>query len=187
MLEIALAAIDHEFGRLEEDAAVDLAREPPEIRECKASFVTIRKEGRLRGCIGSLTAHRPLAVDVAANACAAAFRDPRFQPLTERERPAIELSIATLSSLTPISFTSADELHAVLFPGRDGIVLSHHQATATFLPDVWQALPEPHEFIRELRRKAGIAESVPPNRIRVSRYTTQSFGTFSLDPQTGTD
>lgn len=188
LIEIAGAAIGHGFAGGYAEPTMDLDQEPVELRALTASFVTLHKDRELRGCIGSLVARRPLLLDVAANAFAAAFQDPRFPALAITEMPAIEISISVLSALTPITFSTADDLYATLRVGIDGIVLAHRNARATFLPEVWQSLPEPRRFISELRRKAGIAEQVPLTSIAVSRYATQSFGgAANLRAQARTD
>lgn len=188
LIEVADAAIGHGLAGGCAVPTVDLDREPEELRSHSASFVTLHKDGQLRGCIGSLVARQPLLLDVAANAFAAAFRDPRFPALAITERPAIDISISVLSPLTAITFSTDDELYATLRVGIDGIVLTHRNAHATFLPAVWESLPEPRRFINELRRKAGIPEQVPLTSIAVSRYATHSFGgVANLRAQTRTD
>jgi AmmeMemoRadiSam system protein A len=188
LLQIADAAIEFGLEGRRAPQTVNLDQEPEELRELTASFVTLYNAGNLRGCIGSLIPHRPLVSDVAANAFAAAFLDPRFPALSSSERPAIAVSISVLSPLTPIAFVTAEDLYATLRVGIDGIVLSHQNARATFLPEVWGALPDPRAFIRELRLKAGIPEQVPLSNITVSRYATHSFsGVAKLGTQTRTD
>ena len=160
LLAVADAEIARGLAGGHADQAITLELEPEELRGTAASFVTLHKAGALRGCIGSIIARRPLLLDVAANAFAAAFLDPRFPALSMIERPAITLSISVLTPLTPIVFATDEELYATLRAGIDGVVLSHQNARATFLPEVWEMLPEP----RSARRQAptdGFAQRVP--------------------------
>lgn len=137
-----------------------------------ASFVTLRQAGRLRGCIGSLEPRRALAEDVAANACAAAFRDPRFPPLVADELARTDLEVSVLSAREPVAFADEATLIDALRPGTDGVVLAHGSRRATYLPGVWEQLPDPRRFLSELRRKAGIAPQVPYGELAAWRYTT---------------
>ena len=145
------------------------------LAECRATFVTLRQQGELRGCVGSLAAHRALANDVAANARAAAFHDPRFAPLTAGELDRTEIEVSLLSATSTIEFSGDDDLRAKLVPGVDGIVLSAPRGRATFLPQVWDQLPEPAAFIAQLKRKAGIAADFPLERCTVQRYSVHKW------------
>jgi len=151
------------------------------LRAPGASFVTLKQRGALRGCIGSLNAHRPLADDVTANALAAAFRDPRFKPLSSEETTMTSVQIAVL---TPPSAAfrvrGEDELYAQLAPGKDGLIVRHGSCQATYLPSVWEQLPAPSDFVGELRRKAGIAATLPVSALEFQRYSTQSSRAISL-------
>lgn len=140
-----------------------------------ASFVTLKRGSALRGCIGTLEAHRALAVDVAENAFAAAFRDPRFPPLTDREWPGLDLSVSVLGAPRPLHCDSQDDLLRQVRPGIDGLILEDGEHRGTFLPAVWEQLPEPREFIAQLKRKAGLPAAHWSDRLRWSRYTSQSF------------
>jgi AmmeMemoRadiSam system protein A len=148
----------------------------PTLGTTGASFVTLRIESRLRGCCGSLDARRALAADVWRNAYAAAFCDPRFPRLERNELDTSDLSISVLSPLEPIAASSEAELCAVLRPGIDGLVIECRAGRATFLPSVWQEIPEPARFLAQLRRKAGLEGSDWPADLRASRYTTRAFG-----------
>lgn len=140
-----------------------------------ATFVTLTKDGRLRGCIGSLEARRPLLEDLRANARAAAFHDPRFPPLERRELPGVRFEVSLLSPLEPLSASSEKEILKSLRPGTDGVVLSLGARRGTFLPQVWEELPEPGEFLRHLKAKAGLPEKDWPEGIEVSRYTVKKW------------
>ena len=147
-----------------------------ELRAQRAAFVTLLELGQLRGCIGHLEARQPLVKDVAENAFAAAFRDPRFPPVTERELERLHIEISVLTPATPLTFGSEKELVTLIEPGRDGLILEDGLARGTFLPSVWESLPDPMDFLRQLKRKAGLPEDYWSDRLRVSRYRTESFG-----------
>lgn len=138
-----------------------------------ASFVTLKQAGRLRGCIGTLAAHRALRDDVAANALAAALRDPRFAPLSRTELPHTDVEISVLSAPRALPFKDEGDFFRQLQPGIDGLIIEHQGRRATFLPSVWEQLPEAGLFMQELRRKAGIEQRVALTAIDVQRYTTQ--------------
>jgi AmmeMemoRadiSam system protein A len=145
------------------------------LEERGASFVTLMRRGELRGCVGSLCAERPLRVDVEHNAVAAAFRDPRFAPLSRREYPEVEVEVSLLSPLEPIAFT--DESHAVaqLRPGVDGVLLEWSGRRSTFLPQVWEQLPEPTAFLAHLKRKAGLPVDFWAADVKLSRYVVRKW------------
>jgi AmmeMemoRadiSam system protein B/AmmeMemoRadiSam system protein A len=136
-----------------------------------ASFVTLRKHGELRGCIGTLRAQRPLGVDVEHNARAAAFADPRFAPLARHEFDAIRIEVSLLSEPVPLPVASERELLAALRPHVDGVVFEFGERRSTFLPQVWQTLPDPRRFLGELKRKAGLPADFWSDEVRISRYT----------------
>jgi len=165
LLSIARSSIAGSFG-----LHYEVTADAPFLDSPGASFVTLKKAGRLRGCIGSLQAHRNLREDVHANALAAAFRDPRFEPLKFDELRDIRIEVSVLSPLQPLSFTDEADALAQLRPGIDGIVLEHEGHRGTFLPQVWETLPEPAQFLRELKRKAGLPAEFWDARVRLSRY-----------------
>ncbi|UCH53983.1 MAG: AmmeMemoRadiSam system protein A [Pseudomonadota bacterium] len=140
-----------------------------------ASFVTLRIGAELRGCIGTLEAERALIVDVVSNAYSSAFRDPRFAPVTRGEFDELDIHISVLSAPEPMSFGSEVELLAQLRPGIDGLVLEEGAYRGTFLPAVWEQLAEPHDFLRQLKRKAGLPVDYWSATLRVSRYTASSI------------
>jgi len=142
----------------------------PELHENGATFVTLTQLGRLRGCIGSLEAWRPLASDVRENALAAAFRDPRFAPLTADELDRTRVEVSLLTPAEAISFASEADALAQLRPGIDGVILTAGAHRATFLPQVWEQLPEPTLFMAHLKEKAGLPASYWGNDVRLERY-----------------
>ena len=135
-----------------------------------ATFVTLKHDGELRGCIGSLDPIRPLGVDVCENALAAAFRDPRFPPLTAGEYPAMAVEVSLLSPRERIDVASEEGLRSRLRPGLDGVILECGSHRATFLPQVWDSLPDPRAFLAALKRKAGLPEDSWNKRIDVFCY-----------------
>ncbi|MEC9346189.1 MAG: AmmeMemoRadiSam system protein B [Pseudomonadota bacterium] len=147
-----------------------------ELRTVAASFVTLEQRGRLRGCIGSLKAHRPLAADVAWNAVSAGFEDPRFNPLTPGEFQACDIEISVLSAPAPLRFAGQDDLLSRLRPGQDGLILESAGRRGTFLPKVWEGLPTARQFLDGLKVKAGLPRDHWADDVKVWRYTTESFG-----------
>ena len=140
------------------------------LRQIGASFITLTREGALRGCIGSLQAARPLGGDVAENAIAAAFRDPRFPPVTAAEWPGLRVEVSLLSAPKPLRFADEADLFSQLRVGEDGVILEADGRRATFLPQVWESIPDKRLFMRELARKAGLTDDVRLGRSRVWRY-----------------
>jgi AmmeMemoRadiSam system protein A len=153
------------------------AREPdhPALQEPGAVFVTLTQEGELRGCIGSLQARQPLAADVRANAQAAAFRDPRFPPLSAAELATTRIEVSLLTTPEPIAFTNQDDAIRSLCPGVDGVILEYQGHRGTFLPQVWDTLPERHLFFAQLKRKAGLASDFWSPAIKLYRYRVQKW------------
>lgn len=140
------------------------------LKPQRASFVTLTQDGRLRGCIGSLEAQRPLGEDVSHNARAAALSDPRFAPLTRAELAATHIEVSLLSTPKQLAFADHADLIAQLRPGEDGLILECGAARATFLPQVWDGLPDPEQFLAELKRKAGLAPGLSTAKCRIQRY-----------------
>lgn len=148
---------------------------PPRLREWRASFVTLEYRGRLRGCVGTLEAWQALVCDVAEHAYAAAFNDPRFPPLSPPEATELELHIAVLTPPEPLACASEAELLARLQPGTDGLILYEQHRRATFLPAVWDDLPDPRAFLVHLKRKAGLAPDYWSSELRFERYRAESL------------
>jgi AmmeMemoRadiSam system protein A len=148
---------------------------PEELRAPRASFVTLHLHGQLRGCIGSLEAFRPLVEDVAQNAYAAAFRDPRFPPVGPQEVADLAYHLAVLSPPEALPLRSEAELLQVLRPGVDGLILQEGWRRGTFLPAVWESLPRPEDFVTHLKLKAGLPPDHWSDTIKVYRYTTEAF------------
>jgi AmmeMemoRadiSam system protein A len=145
------------------------------LDERGATFVTLTQRGELRGCIGTLEAQRSLKDDVEHNALAAAFHDPRFAPLADNEFDITRIEISLLSPPVPMPIAGEGDLLARLHPGVDGVVLSWRGRRATFLPQVWQALPVPRDFIAALKKKAGLDAQAWDDEMTVARYTVAKF------------
>jgi AmmeMemoRadiSam system protein A len=145
-----------------------------------ASFVTLHRAGALRGCVGSLEARQPLAIDVAKAAFSAAFRDSRFPPLGTPEFPEVEIEISVLSPMTRINARDRDELLQALRPQVDGLLLEEARQRATFLPKVWEQLGDPRQFLAALMRKAGLGEDYWSPTLRLFRYQTLCFDERTL-------
>lgn len=171
----ALARASIEKGLRGERLAVRLEEHGPGLCRHRASFVTLKVEEQLRGCIGTLEAHRPLVIDVVENAYAAAYRDPRFPALTWPEFERLSLHISILSEPESLTFESEEDLLRQIRPGVDGLILSEGLRRGTFLPAVWQSVPEPREFLRHLKCKAGLPPEYWSASIRVARYTAESI------------
>ncbi|MCL2092172.1 MAG: AmmeMemoRadiSam system protein A [Micrococcales bacterium] len=139
------------------------------------TFVTLTQDGELRGCIGTLVEHLPLREGLAANAVRAARHDPRFPPLTADELTRTRVEVSVLSAAEPMAVTSQDEALAALRPGVDGLIFAAGGHQATFLPQVWEQLPDPRTFLTHLRRKAGLASDYWGPDVRLSRYTVQAW------------
>lgn len=151
------------------------ARNEPWLREPGATFITLRRLGDLRGCVGTIQAHRPLLEDVRHNARAAAFSDLRFPPVERFEYPEISVEVSLLSPPEPFRFGSEEEALNGLRPGIDGIVFEYGERRSTFLPQVWEQLPDPADFLAHLKHKAGLAPSFWHPDVRLWRYTVTKW------------
>ena len=170
LLTIARNAINQRF-------AIGAASFTPqtELAQPGASFVTLTQNGQLRGCIGSLEPYRALSLDVAENALAAAFRDPRFAPLERDELARTRIEVSLLAAAQAIDFVDEDDAIAQLRPGIDGLILSYGSRRATFLPQVWETLPEAHRFVAQLKLKAGLPADFWSPGISLARYEVKKW------------
>ncbi len=171
LLALARQAIAHHLGLAPQPVIGD----DPRLAERGAAFVTLRLDGQLRGCIGSMRRSRALGEDVVANAVAAASRDPRFPPLTTDEFDAVHIEVSLLSEPDFIEFSDEAELLRQLRPHEDGLILFAGCRSATFLPQVWGQLPEPRDFLAALKHKAGLAPERPVDGLMAARYTVQKW------------
>ena len=170
LLTLARGAIAEQFGTVllpEMDA--------PELAQPGACFVTLSEDGGLRGCIGTLEAWRPLGEDVRANAVAAAFKDPRFPPLARDELARIGIEVSLLTPPQPLAFADEDAALRQLRPGVDGVVFAWQGRRSTFLPQVWESLPDPRQFLAQLKLKAGLPPDFWNAELRLSRYQVSKW------------
>ncbi len=170
LLPLARAAIAAQLG------TPLAAREDADwLHTTAASFVTLMQRNQLRGCIGTLEAHRALIADVRANAIAAAFRDPRFKPLAKHEFDAICVEVSVLSAVASMSFRDEDDALAQLRPGIDGVIFHYGHHRSTFLPQVWENFRDPRLFFGHLKRKAGLPPDFWDPAVKLSRYTVSKW------------
>lgn len=174
LIETARQSIVHGL-QAGKPASINVSDYDSHLVQTRACFVTLKLQGQLRGCIGSLEARRPLLEDVAENAFSAAFRDPRFKPLTSPEFANLDIHISILTPAVEMSFTSESDLLSQLTPGEDGLILEDRGKRGTFLPAVWESLPTPEQFWGELKRKAGLPYEHWSDTLKVYRYETQMF------------
>lgn len=174
LLEVAAASI--EFGFAEQRALeVDAQKHPPQLTEFRNTFVTLYARGEFQGCIGSMRPIAPLVQDVAKNAYFAAFMDRRVAPLNRADFTALKISISVLSAPEPIAFVDEDDLIRKVRPGIDGLIVHEQGQSGTLLPSVWEHLPDPRDFVRHVKAKAGLPTSYWSTSIRYMRYTTEAF------------
>jgi len=170
LLAIARAAIAEALGQhyvANEDA--------PWLRIKAACFITLMQNDKLRGCIGTLEAHHSLLEDIKYNAKAAAFNDTRFTPVTSSELESIDIEVSLLSPMRALDFSDEQDALAQLQPGIDGVVFEFGSHRSTFLPQVWQQLPDAKDFIAQLKAKAGLSPDFWANEVKLSRYTVRKW------------
>ena len=155
---------------------VDKQALTPALRENGASFVTLTIHGELRGCIGALEAYQPLNEDVREHAIAAALKDPRFPPVSENELSRIHIEVSRLTSPTALEYANAEDLLKKLRPHIDGVILRHGHRRATFLPQVWEKIPDPVEFLEQLCYKMGERGNLwREAKLQVYTYQVEEF------------
>ncbi len=175
LLRIARESIEAAV-RNESLPKIELNSLPPALQEDGASFVTLTIEGRLRGCIGTLEAYQPLAEDVREHAIAAALEDYRFSPLQESELPVVEIEISRLTPTQTLFYQNPEDLPQLLQPFKDGVVLQDGSRRATFLPQVWEQLPDPEEFLTHLCLKMGTSGNLWEEKVlQVGIYSVEEF------------
>ncbi len=170
-------ALDSIVSGLKYGKPVDISPEalPDKLVEVRACFVTLEQDGILCGCIGSLEPRTTLAEDTSHNAYAAAFRDPRFKPLQASDLESLTIQVSVLGKTEAIEFDSEADLVSQLRPGVDGLILQDNKFRGTFLPSVWESLPDPGKFLAHLKLKAGLPGDYWSDSIQMWRYTTESF------------
>lgn len=159
----------------------DAATLAPALRAVTGVFVTLEVAGHLNGCIGSIVPEAPLGVVVPRLAWAAAFDDPRLPPLTVAEYPSLEIKLSLIGPLEPVAAETEGELAAHLRPGVDGLLIRYGTANATFLPAVWQKMPDALSFLRQLEAKAGLRPGQWPHGMQAWRYTTSDHRRKAVD------
>jgi AmmeMemoRadiSam system protein A len=167
LLEIARGAI---YSKLNSEDIIDktaLVEKIPNLSKRAATFVTLNLNGELRGCIGSLVAHNALIDDLTTNAVKAAFEDPRFSPLTKEEFENIEIEVSLLSQPLEIRYKDFVDLKSKINHGIDGMIIRQGEKQATFLPQVWEQLPDFEDFLSHLFHKAGIKDLETPIEVFV--------------------
>ena len=175
LLDLANASILHGL-ETRQPISVILSAYETALASQRATFVTLEIGNRLRGCMGTLEAVRPLVEDIAHNAFAAAFSDPRFPPLGRAEVDQLLIHISILSLPVEMSFESEHDLLAQLQPGQDGLILEDGTYRGTFLPSVWDSLPDPESFFMQLKQKAGLPQDHWSDNLKVFRYHTEVVG-----------
>ena len=166
LLPLARTAIANQLGLSWQGSET-----PQWLQQYGACFITLTRDTKLRGCVGTLRPHRALAEDVKANAVAAAFRDPRFPPVAAGEFSVVALEISVLSAMEPMRFEDEADALRQLRRGIDGLVFEYGYHTSTFLPQVWEDFKEPTEFVAHLKYKAGLPPDFWDKDVRLSRYT----------------
>ena len=150
------------------------------FQEHLGTFVTLKINDQLRGCIGNMTASEPVKDGIRRNAISAAFHDPRFSPLRAEELERVDIEVSILTSPKPLEYIDGDDLIAKLRINIDGVIIQKGFANATFLPQVWKQLPEPEEFLGHLCMKAGIPANAWRNdKLEIKTYQVQYFLEFS--------
>jgi len=180
LLRLALQSVRYGLS-VDQPLQVDLNSLPPRLNRPQACFVTLHHGDELRGCVGTLEPHHPLAQQVANSAYDAAFRDLRLSPIDASEIALLSVDISILSALTELDVASEAELLRLLRPGIDGVVLSEGELQATFLPQVWKTFELPFHFVEHLKRKAGLGPRYWSPTLRWRRYTVEAFGANAAD------
>lgn len=174
LITLARTEISALLGK-KHDGIREVDESAPWLAEHGACFVTLTMHGVLRGCIGTLEAHRPLLHDVRANAVAAAFRDPRFPPLLYDELPHIAVEVSLLAPPEPMVYRDETDALAQLRPHEDGLIFRFGPYRSTFLPQVWEQLPDPRRFMAHLKQKAGLPADFWSPEVALSRYRVDKW------------
>ncbi len=178
LLSLARTAISETLGQPLKDF---VPHDAGWLKEKAACFVTLKTHGSLRGCVGTLEARRSLFEDIHGNAIAAALHDPRFPPMTMDELAIITIEVSLLSSVCKLNVHSEEETITKLRPGLDGVVLRFGHKKATFLPQVWEQLPDGHQFLAQLRLKAGLAPDFWDPGVLVYIYQVDKFSEAGVE------
>lgn len=175
LLQVARETLTHAV-KGEQLPPLDLAAYPPRLREPRATFVTLTLDDQLRGCVGAIEPRRPLVEDVRENTIAAAFYDPRFPPVSVDELEGIAIELSILSPLKPLAYEKPHDLLETLRPNIDGVLIRYGDLRATFLPKVWEKIPDPVTFLDHLCFKMGVSPDFwRTNHLEVFTYQTETF------------
>jgi uncharacterized protein len=159
-------------SELDRDACI---RKEPLLGDEGASFVTLHKDGALRGCIGSIIAHRSLFDDIVSNTLSAALHDPRFPPLRQEELSSLDVEVSVLTPPEEINYNDYEDLCKKIVVGKDGLILQHGGYQGTFLPQVWEQLPNVYEFLEQLSYKAGSSPDIYALHPKIFRYRVKAI------------
>jgi len=173
--KIAYEAIKNSFENKNIESKEEILKSNPELNQPKATFVTLKKDGKLRGCIGSLIAHQPFFDDLVKNAKSAAFNDPRFPPLTKEELDKIDLEVSILTEPKLVEYSDVNDLKNKIEIGKDGIILKLGSFQATFLPQVWEELNSFELFFAHLCAKAGLEVDCLSKHPTIYKYQVQKI------------
>jgi AmmeMemoRadiSam system protein A len=183
LVKLARQTLAEQFAKkipLKDMEALDTALADSCYQVTCGTFVTLTLNHQLRGCIGSLTSDEPIRTGVRRNAMNAAFHDPRFAPLSAADFKKVKIEVSILSEPQRLNYRDSDDLVEKLRPGVDGVIVRKGHASATFLPQVWEQLPEPHDFLSHLCTKAGLAaDAWRQTRLEISTYQVQHFAESS--------
>lgn len=154
---------------------IDIKEYPSELCEVGSCFITLKLDGSLRGCIGTIEANGPLILNIVENSFKAAFCDPRFKPVTQSEFGNLVAEISILSSPEKVEYSSEHDLLEKITPNEDGLILTFGNHKATFLPSVWKELPTPKLFLQHLKYKAGLMPDFWNNDITIEKYKAEKI------------
>jgi len=180
LLQLARASIAEAFGQTDE-AVKNISQDADWLQEKGACFITLMQGDQLRGCIGSLEAHRSLLDDVKTNAKAAAFKDTRFSPLASDELDKTQVEVSLLSPMQELGFDDEQDALNQLRPDIDGVVFEYGHRRSTFLPQVWEQLPTTNDFMAHLKQKAGLPADFWADGVKLSRYTVSKCKESDFD------
>jgi hypothetical protein len=172
---LAILAINNKLNGVNIPSKYEIVKQYPEFVQKRATFITLKQQGRLRGCIGSLVAHRELYDDIINNAQSAAFKDPRFPPLTKDELDKTTLEISLLSEAILVPYDDIDDLKSKITIGKDGIILKLENKQATFLPQVWEDLPTFEIFFEHLCKKANLDGNCLEKHPQIYKYQVEKI------------
>ena len=187
LLELAQVSILSEFNPTIEINKDSLKKKYPFLNEERACFVTLNLNGKLRGCVGSLIAHRSLIDDVISNARNAAFSDLRFSKLTYEEFENLEIEISILTPPLRLEYSSIEDLKNKIIPNKHGVILRYKNKSATFLPQVWEQIPDFYNFFTQLSLKAGFESSCLAFNPTIYTYTVSKVESWNIIKKKMTD